>query len=233
MLKHTVAVPQTSATRTSCWRVRAPAHAVSGTLASATADTRSHAIISGRLRIRSTHAPTGSPTSSQGSHTAAAIRPTAVESASSTTTAISGRATTVMLLPSPLTVSPSQSRRKSGRANTPRRVRGRSGMSFIASTRGIMPLPTAGSQRRERPPANSHAESGGSHREFLPHGHVRRVVPVGAALRRVERVVTYAAVHVSALFAVRIKRCRSGGRRLRAACRGLPVDGAERDGAGA
>ncbi|GAA4557152.1 hypothetical protein GCM10023097_63610 [Streptomyces collinus] len=62
-----------------------------------------------------------------------------MEPASSPTTAINGNATTVTLLPRPLTVSPTQSRRKSGRLKTPPRGRGRADVSFLGFTGGIMP----------------------------------------------------------------------------------------------
>ncbi|HTS99429.1 MAG TPA: hypothetical protein VMI33_22695 [Streptosporangiaceae bacterium] len=111
-MNSTLAAPPASWTATTRPTVSRPAHAASGTLAYSTAETTSHQIITCRAGQRSTHAPAGSPMTSQGSHAAAASTPTASGPACSTMTATSGTPTTAIALPSWLTVSPIQSSRK-------------------------------------------------------------------------------------------------------------------------
>jgi hypothetical protein len=61
-----LAAPASNATATT-WTVPSiPAQAAAGRLAYSSAETPSHAIISGRTRSRSTHAPAGKPITSQG-----------------------------------------------------------------------------------------------------------------------------------------------------------------------
>jgi hypothetical protein len=67
--------------------------------------------MTGRLRLRSTHAPAGSPMSRAGSHAAACSSPTTRVLVCSTSTAVRGIATTAMADPVVLIVSPSQNSR--------------------------------------------------------------------------------------------------------------------------
>src|SRR5215469_3376435 len=111
-MNRTLAAPPASCTATSSHVVSTPAQAATGTLAYSAAEITSHTIITRRAGQRSTHAPAGSPMTSQGSHAAAASTPTANVLACSTVTATSGTPTRAMALPSWLIVSPVHSSRK-------------------------------------------------------------------------------------------------------------------------
>ena len=89
-MNRTLAAPPASCTATSSPVVRTPAQAVTGTLAYSAAEITSHTIITRRAGQRSTHAPAGSPMTSQGSHAAAVSTPTVNVLACSTMTATSG-----------------------------------------------------------------------------------------------------------------------------------------------
>ncbi len=80
------------------------AHQASGTVASTAARPRSPTISTLRRRIRSTHAPAGSPTSRNGAVSKAASAPTWNGEASSATIATSGTASSAMCTPNWLTV---------------------------------------------------------------------------------------------------------------------------------
>ena len=108
-----MAVPTTSAAASRWPTVSTPSHAARGTPASASSETASQASITGRRGRRSTHAPAGRPTTTQGAHVAATSSATTNVPARSVVIATRGRATPVSVLPKPLTVSPIHSRRKS------------------------------------------------------------------------------------------------------------------------
>ena len=88
--------------------------------ASASARTTSAVIITRRLRIRSTQAPTGSPITRNASVSAALSRPTSCAVASRTSTASTGMANVPTCSPAWLSVSPNQSRTNDGLRHTER-----------------------------------------------------------------------------------------------------------------
>jgi hypothetical protein len=141
-MKTTLAAPAVSWTAMTRPMVRTPAQAAAGTAAYSTAASRSHAIITGLAGRRSTHAPAGSPMTSQGSQAAAVSRVTANVPACSTMTAVSGTPTTAMALPSWLMVSPSQNRAKLRCQSSPPKRRCRF-MSASAHLSQVFLLPSA------------------------------------------------------------------------------------------
>ena len=116
--KKTVVVPASSATTINWVMVSQPTAAATGTLAKTASDTRSAVIMTRRRGSRSTQAPAGRPTISQGSHAAAVSTLIANTPACSTVSATRGSATLEMLLPKLLVVSPIQSSRKSRKASS-------------------------------------------------------------------------------------------------------------------
>jgi hypothetical protein len=102
-------------------------------LAKSSKDTASAMSITRRRGSRSTHAPAGRPISTHGSHAAATNRPTTNAPACSDTTATSGTATAETVLPSLLTVSPTQKWRRSRLISTP----GQSREAVARSDRGF------------------------------------------------------------------------------------------------
>lgn len=95
-----------------------PSQAATGTLANSAHEVRSDVIITGRRGIRSTSAPAGRLTSSQGSQEAALRMATRRGSASKVMTAVKGVITVVTELPTLLTVVPNHSRREPGSLTT-------------------------------------------------------------------------------------------------------------------
>ncbi len=93
--------------------VNVPDHAAAGMLSSSRSEAMLYTCISGRRGRRSTQAPAGSPIASQGSHAAAVSALTCKALACRVTTATSGTATPLMLVPTALVVSPVHNSRKS------------------------------------------------------------------------------------------------------------------------
>src|SRR6201991_3260222 len=112
----------TVATASTSGNVSTPASHASGSASSATPRTRSPAISTLRLRIRSTHAPAGRPTTRQARCSNVASRPISNSSAPRTETARSGNAIVPTWVPTWLIVSPIQSCRKSRPAGWPARL---------------------------------------------------------------------------------------------------------------
>jgi hypothetical protein len=135
-----------------------------------------------RLGSRSTQAPAGNPTSSHGSHTVAARRPTARAWARRASTATRDSATVVMPFPRPLAVSPTHSKRKSRCSSAP-----------VGSSSQAWPYPPQSAPTRRPVPfsgAEHLAAPGGEGVERLLH---LALVPVGVAHLACEQFVAVAA----------------------------------------
>jgi hypothetical protein len=107
-----VLTPVTSATAYSCPMVRMPVSCASGIDASTAARIRSFTMSTERNRMRSTHAPAGSPTTRNAAVWTATSAPTSNVDACSTKIATSGSARSLIIVPNWLIVSPIHSRRK-------------------------------------------------------------------------------------------------------------------------
>ena len=122
MSKNTVNTPIASAPAKSSHRRSAPIPARIGMPTRIRRRATLQAIISGRLRNRSTTAPANSARIGNGMRLAATSRPTATAPAWNVKMASVGRARTVTWLPTSLTVCPAQSRAKSRSRHTARLV---------------------------------------------------------------------------------------------------------------
>ena len=114
---------------------------------------RSAAIMTRRASVRSTQAPAGRPTTSQGSQAAAVSRPIQPAPASKTVTATSGTTTEVVIEPSTDTPSPTQSSRKLRLPAIGGAAAGRSCRRLTAGSgsRGRRRRPARGARRRRAP----------------------------------------------------------------------------------
>src|SRR5262245_48126656 len=121
-----------------------PSHQASGTLASTTARPTSPTMSTFRRRIRSTHAPAGSPISRNATVSQAARMPTSSADALSASTATSGNARTLICEPNWLIVSAINNWRKSCSRSKPqrRRVIGSSACS-VSVTQSPLATPVA------------------------------------------------------------------------------------------
>jgi hypothetical protein len=99
----------TTATTPSCTSVSQSSAYASGTLSSTTNRTTSAPIITGRLRRRSTHGPSGIATSAPAASPHAASADTAAGPASSARIAINGNASNASHVPAVLTANAAQS----------------------------------------------------------------------------------------------------------------------------
>ena len=104
--KNTVAMPMTSATTYRCQICRTPNIARTGSAPSATARTASAQIMTWRLRMRSIHAPAGSPTTRNAANCAAPSTPTSHSLALRISTASTGSASSVICPPNWLSAWP-------------------------------------------------------------------------------------------------------------------------------
>src|ERR1700678_4742348 len=103
----------------SCATVSTPHQAATGTLAYTAAETASQASMTGRGDNRSTHAPAGTPITTQGSQTIAVSTVTVNVLVCRVSMATSGLTTRVTELPTSLMLSPAQNKRKFRCRNSP------------------------------------------------------------------------------------------------------------------